>query len=65
MGINVKIHNVKNIDDFEFEIPTEKGLYALTGKMALEKVPLFHVQLLRFMYHHFMIILEILEKELV
>lgn len=32
MGINVKIHNVKNIDDFEFEIPTEKGLYALTGE---------------------------------
>lgn len=32
MGINVKIHNVKNIDDFEFEIPTKKGLYALTGE---------------------------------
>lgn len=32
MGISVKIHNVKNIDDFEFEIPTEKGLYALTGE---------------------------------
>ena len=32
MSINVKIHNVKNIDDFEFEIPTEKGLYALTGE---------------------------------
>ena len=32
MGIRVKIHNVKNIDDFEFEIPTEKGLYALTGE---------------------------------
>lgn len=32
MGINVKIHNVKNIDDFEFDIPTEKGLYALTGE---------------------------------
>lgn len=28
----MKIHNVKNIDDFEFEIPTEKGLYALTGE---------------------------------
>ena len=24
MGINVKIHNVKDIDDFEFDIPTEK-----------------------------------------
>lgn len=32
MGINVKIHNVKDIDDFEFDIPTEKGLYALTGE---------------------------------
>lgn len=32
MSIKVKIHNVKNIDDFEFEIPTKKGLYALTGE---------------------------------
>lgn len=32
MGINVKIHNIKNIDDFDFNIPTEKGLYALTGE---------------------------------
>ena len=32
MGIVVKIHNVKNIDDFKFEIPVEKGLYALTGE---------------------------------
>lgn len=32
MGIIVKIHNVKNIDDFEFEVPAEKGLYALTGE---------------------------------
>ena len=32
MGIIVKIHNVKNIDDFEFEVPVEKGLYALTGE---------------------------------
>lgn len=32
MGINVKIHNIKNIDDFEFNIPTDKGLYALTGE---------------------------------
>ena len=37
MGIKVKIHNVKNIDDFEFEIPTEKGLYALTGENASGK----------------------------
>lgn len=32
MGIVVKIHNVKNIDDFKFEVPVEKGLYALTGE---------------------------------
>lgn len=32
MGIIVKIHNVKNIDDFKFEVPVEKGLYALTGE---------------------------------
>ena len=32
MGIKVKIRNVKNIDNFEFMIPTEKGLYALTGE---------------------------------
>lgn len=32
MGIIVKIHNVKNIDDFKFELPVEKGLYALTGE---------------------------------
>lgn len=32
MGIRMIIHNIKNIDDFKFEIPTEKGLYALTGE---------------------------------
>ncbi|MBP3609959.1 MAG: AAA family ATPase [Lachnospiraceae bacterium] len=32
MSIVMKIHNVKNITDFEFSIPTEKGLYALTGE---------------------------------
>ncbi len=32
MGIDIKIHNIKNIDDFDFTIPTEKGLYALTGE---------------------------------
>lgn len=37
MGIKMKIHKVKNIDDFEFEIPTEKGLYALTGENAVGK----------------------------
>ena len=39
MGIHMRIHNVKNIDDFDISIPTEKGLYALTGKMGLERVP--------------------------
>lgn len=37
MGIKMKIHNIKSIDDFEFEIPTEKGLYALTGENASGK----------------------------
>lgn len=32
MGIRMKIHNIKNIDEFEFEIPIEMGLYALTGE---------------------------------
>lgn len=32
MGITMKIHNVKNIEDFELDIPVEKGLYALTGE---------------------------------
>ena len=62
MGISVKIHNVKNIDDFSFDIPTEKGLYALTGEVR-ERVRLFRVQQQLFMYHHFMIILETPEKE--
>ena len=34
MGIAMKIHNIKSIKDFEFEIPTEKGLYAITGENA-------------------------------
>ena len=37
MGINMKIHNVKNIDDFEMVIPIHKGLYALTGENASGK----------------------------
>ena len=37
MRINMKIHNIKNISDFQFEIPTEKGLYALTGENASGK----------------------------
>lgn len=37
MGIKMTIHNIKNINDFQFEIPTEKGLYALTGENASGK----------------------------
>ena len=37
MGIIMKIHNIKSIKDFEFEIPTEKGLYAITGENASGK----------------------------
>ena len=37
MGIKMKIHNIKSIRDFEFEIPTIKGLYALTGENASGK----------------------------
>lgn len=37
MGISVKIHNIKGIDDFTFEIPSEKGLYALTGENGIGK----------------------------
>ena len=37
MGIKMTIHNIKNIDDFQFEIPIEKGLYALTGENASGK----------------------------
>lgn len=33
----MEIHNVKSITDFDFEIPTEKGLYALTGENASGK----------------------------
>ncbi len=37
MGILMKIHNVKSIKDFLFEIPDEKGLYAITGENASGK----------------------------
>lgn len=37
MGITMKIHNIKSISDFTFEIPTTKGLYALTGENASGK----------------------------
>lgn len=33
----MKIHNIKSIKDFEFEIPTERGLYAITGENASGK----------------------------
>ena len=37
MGITVDIHNIKGIDDFTFEIPSEKGLYAITGENGIGK----------------------------
>ncbi len=37
MGIKMTIHNVKSITDFTFDIPTTKGLYALTGENASGK----------------------------
>lgn len=37
MGIKMKIHNIKSITDFTFEIPTTKGLFALTGENASGK----------------------------
>ena len=37
MGIIMNIHNIKSILDFAFEIPTTKGLYALTGENAAGK----------------------------
>lgn len=33
----MKIHNIKSIRDFTFVIPTEKGLYAITGENASGK----------------------------
>lgn len=37
MGIYMEIHKVKNIDNYKFDIPTKKGLYALTGENAAGK----------------------------
>ena len=37
MGINMKIHNIKSISDFTFNIPDSKGLYAITGENASGK----------------------------
>lgn len=32
MKLKMKIHNIKCIKDLEFELPTESGLYAITGR---------------------------------
>ena len=32
MAIKMTIHNIKSVNDFVFEIPTQKGLYAITGE---------------------------------
>lgn len=37
MGITVDIHNIKGIDDFTFDIPSERGLYAITGENGVGK----------------------------
>ena len=37
MSISVRIHNIKGIDDFAFQIPSKKGLYALTGENGTGK----------------------------
>ena len=37
MSFKMTIHNIKSIIDFTFEIPTQKGLYALTGENASGK----------------------------
>ena len=37
VSMKMKIHNIKSIKEFEFTVPTEKGLYALTGENASGK----------------------------
>ena len=37
MSISVQIQNIKGINDFTFQIPSEKGLYALTGENGTGK----------------------------
>lgn len=37
MVFKMTIHNIKSIADFSFDIPTQKGLYALTGENASGK----------------------------
>ena len=37
MGIKMHIHNIKSISDFDFDLPVQKGLYALTGENASGK----------------------------
>ena len=32
MAIKMKIKNIKSIQYFEFDLPTERGLYAITGE---------------------------------
>lgn len=32
MKLNMKIHNIKSIEDLEIDLPIEKGLYAITGQ---------------------------------
>ena len=37
MGLSVKIHDIKNIRELEFELPLDKGLYAITGENGCGK----------------------------
>ena len=37
MGLTMKIHNIKAINDFQIELPDTKGLYAITGENASGK----------------------------
>ena len=37
MKLNMKIHNVKAINDLEIDLPIDKGLYAITGQNASGK----------------------------
>ncbi len=37
MSINMKLSNIKSIKEFEFTIPMEKGLYAITGENGTGK----------------------------
>lgn len=37
MKLNMKIHNIKAINDLEIDLPIDKGLYAITGQNASGK----------------------------